>query len=123
MARPGRNVLIRGRWYGPSYPDAGTPPTSTAVSTPPRAPQPTPITPDPEPAPADPGPGMEREPELAAGVDAPAPPPRYGKGSGNAAWRDWAHAVGIDLTAIGNDDARRDQILAAARAAGILTDS
>lgn len=115
MARPGRNVLIKGRWYGPSYPAAGDPPT---VRSPKSAPAP--VSPSQEPAPP-----VEETvtPEPVAGADTPQPPPRYGKGSGNAAWRDWARAVGIDLAALGGADAGREQILDAAHAAGILTDN
>lgn len=71
-----------------------------------------PFTPDPEPDQRAPEPG----PAPPAGTS-PEPPPRHGRGASAAAWRAWADAAGVDH----DPDASRDEIIAAAVAAGALT--
>ncbi|MFI6465672.1 hypothetical protein [Streptomyces sp. NPDC050538] len=65
------------------------------------------------------------EPADHSQVEAPPPPgaggaldapPRAGKGSGVEAWRDFASRKGVDL----DQDATREQIIAACEAAGVV---
>lgn len=88
---PDSNVWIKGRWYGPSYPDAGDPPASGRHAAP-----------SVQSAPA-------RESESAD------PPPMAGAGSSRAKWAAYAEANGVEIA----DDATRDEIIEAVRAAGV----
>ncbi len=76
-------------------------------------------------APADPTEAVAPRPSTVVKVaepapDAPplpAPPPRAGRGSSAEAWRQWAESAGVAV----QDDAGRDDIIAACEAAGVLT--
>lgn len=78
--------------------------------------------PAPEPEPAPPEPFTEPEPapepdEVDPASTSPEPPPRHGRGASASAWRAWAADAGVPH----DPDASRDEIIAAATAAGALT--
>lgn len=58
------------------------------------------------------------QPQDGAGAGIGNPPPTAGAGSGKAAWRDYADANGVTV----DDDASRDDVIEACRAAGIRTE-
>jgi hypothetical protein len=68
MAAPEVNVWVGGCWYGPSYPDAGSPPARPLAD--------------------DPGPQRD------AG---PVPPPKAGPGSSKAKWETYAEQQGVQV--------------------------
>lgn len=92
-SHPEFNVWVGGRWYGPSYPDAGMPAS----------------------APVDDAADLsDSASEDQVGDE---PPPRSGTGSSRARWADYASAHGVTF---GDDDAR-DDIIDACEKAGVPT--
>jgi len=86
------NVWVEGKWYGPSYPDAGDPPGSSDRVK---------------------DESKNATEALSSGDN--DPPPLAGPGSGRARWAVYAvsHAVTID------DEMSRDEIVAACRERGV----
>jgi len=120
------NVFVDGKWYGPSYPDAGAPPSGVnekafgttedddGIMSPPQAREGLGYVD----APPDPG---ANEAPVDTGADptpAAQPPPQAGPGSGKSAWLDYAIAHNVRV----RDDAPRDDIIAACQAAGVRTE-
>lgn len=97
------NVAVAGRWYrrGQSEADVGDDAArigdhawvesgvaSAAPAPPASVPTPVDVVEDE---------ALESAPEREA-ADALTPPPRYGKGSSEEAWRDYAEALGVDVS-------------------------
>jgi hypothetical protein len=103
MAALSSNVFADGRWYGPSYPEAGDPPADSVAAE--KA-----FEHDGGPDPADSS-APRRTP-------ADPPPPKTGHGAARSKWADYARANGV---AVG-DEASREDIIAACQAANVRTD-
>lgn len=101
---PDVNVWFRGKWYGPSYPDAGDLPAGRASSNDTdRAEQV--LT-------------SSQADAFSAAAAAMAPPPKAGPGSSKAKWAAYAAAHNVDVP----DGADRDDIIAALRNADVPVD-
>ncbi|GAA0494821.1 hypothetical protein Ade02nite_19660 [Paractinoplanes deccanensis] len=76
--------------------------------------------PAPDRAPAKPEPVKEPDPddEPVPGLVLPPPPPRSGRGSGLPAWQAWADLARVEY----DEDASRDDVIAACELAGVISD-
>lgn len=99
MAAPEFNVWMDGAWYGPSYPEAGTPPQEGA-----------------ELEASETGDAAEVTPGQAD--VAVEPPPKAGAGSSRSKWVDYAAVHNVAVA----DDDTRDDIIDALAAVGVRTD-
>lgn len=103
------NVWFRGKWYGPSYPDAGDLPAGRAVVNDSTRPEPV-LT-------ATQNATFEQvaAEQFGARDAQPSPPPKTGPGSSRAKWVTYAAEHGVT---VGSDDTR-DDIIDACEAAGV----
>lgn len=119
MAKLSKNVWVRGHgWYGPAYPDAGTPPAGSVTNPQCWDGDPPAAAPDPVEVDVTVHGGAGGDLEGTTEVTEAGPPPRSGKGSSDEAWTKYARSRNVAVT----EDMKRSEVIAACEAAGVPTD-